>query len=107
MRTLSCLPVVQAATDTDPMELGTAAQILFTQGLFNVHVLAMAQLALATTTPKAGDLVPIVNQGMGEVGSSRSIHAVQVDMKNVTIEVQNGGQRRNAAGANQSLITRV
>ena len=96
------MPVVQAAMDIDPIELITAAQILSTQGLFIVHLLAMAQLALATTTPKRGDFIPIVNQEMEVVGSSRLTHAVQVASRNVTIEVQNGGQRRTAAAA---LIT--
>lgn len=51
------LPVVPVAMDTEPMELGMAAQIICTQGLNIVHPLAMAQAALATTTSKREDLL--------------------------------------------------
>ena len=78
--------------DIDPMELGMVAQILSIQGLFIVHLLAMVQPALAPTTPKKKDIVPIMNQELEEVGFSRWTRAAQVDMRNVTIEAQNGGQ---------------
>lgn len=95
---LSCLPAIRAAMNTDPMDRKMAAQILSTQAPFVVYLLAVVQPALATTMAKGGDVVPIVNQGIVEVGSSRSTHAVTVDARNMAIEVQKGRQRKTAAG---------